>query len=229
MTPVSVAAIFAHPDDEVLGCGAALALHADRGDTVQILILATGLAARGPAGAPELGALRRQAEAAARVLGVGAIEFGDFPDNAMDTVPLIEVVRTVETFVQRTAPAIIYTHHGGDLNVDHRVTHLAVATACRPTPQAADREIFACEVPSSTEWAPSTLTNFVPTDFVDVSATLDRKVAALKCYADEIRPWPHPRSSEGVRFLARWRGAQCGRDAAESFMPMRRVRQLTTS
>ena len=226
MTHRTVAAIFAHPDDEVLGCGGALALHADRGDTVHILILATGLAARGPASMDAIARLRRQGEAAARVLGAREIQFAEFPDNAMDSVPLIEVVRIVEGFMARTECTVLYTHHGGDLNVDHRVTHMAVATACRPTPEAPDREIFACEIPSSTEWAPSTLPGFLPTDFVDVSAAVERKVAALACYADEIRSWPHPRSADGVRALARWRGAQCGREAAESFVAVRRVRRL---
>ena len=222
----NVAAIFAHPDDEVLGCGAAMALHAARGDTVRTLLLATGLAARGTAGKKALARLRTQARAAARLLGVRGIDFADFPDNAMDSRPLLEVVRSVEAFLTRTKSTVIYTHHAGDLNVDHRAVHMAVMTACRPLPGAADREVYACEVPSSTEWAPPALPTFVPTDFLDVSSALDRKIEALACYKGELRDWPHPRSTEGVRALARWRGAQCGREAAEAFMLIRRVRAL---
>lgn len=219
-----VAAIFAHPDDEVLGCGASLALHARKGDAVSILILATGLSARGAAAGPQLESLRDQGRAAARTLGAKGVEFRSLPDNAMDSVPLLDVVREVEEFLGKVRPAVIYTHHAGDLNVDHRTVHHAVLTACRPLPGAGDVEILSSEVNSSTEWAPPSLQPFVPTDFLDVSAAIDAKVAALECYAGEVRPWPHPRSPEGVRALARWRGAQSGFEAAEAFQLVRRVR-----
>ena len=219
-----VAAIFAHPDDEVLGAGAMLAAHAQAGDDVAILILATGLAARaGGATKDALGALRDQGRAAAAALGANRVSFCDFPDNAMDTVPLLSIVQNIEAFLNEFPAAVVYTHHGGDLNVDHRVTHQAVVTACRPLPGAPDRRILACEVNSSTEWAPPPLAPFEPTVFADVGATLEHKVAALSSYAGETREWPHPRSAEGVRALARWRGTQCGCGAAEAFMLVREV------
>lgn len=219
-----VAAIFAHPDDETLGAGGALALHACAGAEVRILILASGLAARGDAAPAALTALRAQAEAASAVLGAGGIAFRDFPDNAMDTVALLDVVRAVESFLQGFPADIVYTHHGGDLNIDHRITRAAVVTACRPLPETRPIAIYGCEVNSSTEWAAAPAPVFQPTDFLDIDAVLDAKVAALECYAGEVRDWPHPRSSEGVRALARWRGAQVGRDAAEAFELVRRVR-----
>jgi LmbE family N-acetylglucosaminyl deacetylase len=219
-----VAAIFAHPDDEVLGAGGALALHGAVGDDIRIALLATGLAARGTAPADDLEHLRAQAEAAAKCLGAGPVTFHDFPDNAMDTVPLIEIVRAVEAFLDDFPADIIYTHHGGDLNIDHRITRDAVLTACRPIPGARPIEIFACEVNSSTEWAAPPHPAFAPSDFLDIANVLEAKVAALECYTGEIRDWPHPRSSEGVRALARWRGSQCGREAAEAYELVRRVR-----
>ena len=221
-----IAAIFAHPDDEVLGCGASLALHADRGDQVRILLLATGLAARAKPSAAALKTLRTQAQAAAEVLGATSVDFADFPDNAMDSVPLLAVVKQVEQFLGRHGADVIYTHHAGDLNVDHRVTHQAVVTATRPTPGAGDIEILASEVNSSTEWATPPLAPFVPTDFVDVAATLQRKIDALSCYASEVRGWPHPRSADGVRALGRWRGTSCGCEAAEAFSLVRRIRHV---
>lgn len=221
--PATVAAVFAHPDDEVLGAGATLARHADRGDPVHVLLLATGLAARGAAPATALALLRDQARRAADTLGARSVAFADFPDNRMDSVPLLDVVQCIEAFLAEVRPARIFTHHGGDLNVDHRLVHQAVLTACRPLPGTVPTEILASEVNSSTEWASPVDPPFQPTLFVDATATLDRKVAALECYGSEIRPWPHPRSVDGVRALARWRGAQCGRDAAEAFMVCRRV------
>lgn len=218
-----VAAIVAHPDDEVLACGATLAAHADAGDIVRILILATGLAARGRASRRALEQLRRQARAAAEILGAERVDFGNFPDNRMDDVPLLDVVQRIEAFLADFAAETVYTHHGGDLNVDHRVVHHAVVTAVRPVPRAGPHAILAGEVNSSTEWAPPALVPFAPTEFVPAAATLERKLAALACYKDELRAWPHPRSIEGVRALARWRGAQVGKEAAEAFMTVRRL------
>lgn len=219
-----IAAIFAHPDDEVLGCGGSLALHAAQGHEVSTLLLATGLAARQMLSEGDLQELRDQARRAADRLGVRQVSFADFPDNAMDSVPLIEIVRTVETFVAETAPEIVYTHHGGDLNVDHRQTHAAVLTALRPLPGRGPISILGCEINSSTEWAVPPLAPFVPSEFQDIGGALDAKLEALACYSGELRDWPHPRSLEGVRALARWRGTQAGLEAAEAFMTLRRVR-----
>lgn len=220
-----IAAIFAHPDDEVLACGGVLAAHADAGDEVRIFIMATGATSRGGDQGAYIATLRAQAQAAAKVLGAAEVKFGDFPDNRMDTLALLEVVKAVEAYLASFPADTIYTHHGGDMNVDHGVINRAVATACRPLPGSRALEILTCEINSSTEWGVAPLAPFVPAEFVGITAVLDRKVAALECYADEIRPWPHPRSAQGVRTLARWRGSQCGLEAAEAFVPMRRVRR----
>jgi N-acetylglucosamine malate deacetylase 1 len=219
------AAIFAHPDDEVLGCGGAMAWHAARGDEVRVLLLATGLRSRGPAGEAAIHRLRDEARKAVGTVGAKSVEFADFPDNAMDSVPLLDVVKRIEAFLSDFAADVIYTHHDGDLNVDHYVVHRAVVTARRPLPGAAPFEILACEVNSSTEWGLPSQSSFVPTDFLDISGYIDRKAKALEQYTDEIRPWPHPRSVEGIKALARWRGAQSGTDAAEAYRLIRRVRR----
>lgn len=219
-----IAAIFAHPDDEVLGCGGALALHADRGDEVKILILATGATSRGIEQSDYIAKLREQARAASAILGAAGVSFCDYPDNRMDSVALLDVAKDVEGFLEAHPADVIYTHHAGDMNIDHMVTHRAVATARRPVPGADPVEILTCEVNSSTEWAPPGFEPFVPQDFLEISESLERKVAALECYDGELRTAPHPRSAEGVRALARWRGCQCGYEAAEAFALMRRVR-----
>ena len=219
-----VAAIFAHPDDEVLGCGGSLALHAAASDEVNVLLLATGVTARGAADKVELEVLRDQARRAGTILGVDGVSFASFPDNAMDSVPLIEIVRRVEKFVSEFSPDIVYTHHGGDLNIDHRQTHAAVVTALRPLPERGDISVLGCEVNSSTEWAVPPLAPFIPTEFQAIDGMLDTKLEALASYIGELRDWPHPRSIEGVRALARWRGTQSGVAAAEAFITLRRIR-----
>lgn len=217
--------VAAHPDDEVLGCGATIARHAQAGDCVHTLILADGVSARAGAsdnGTPRTAALEERASSArsaAGILGVQAPRLLGLPDNRLDTLPLLEIVRRIEAVMSELNPQIVYTHHAGDLNVDHRIAHQAVMTACRPLPGALCRRILCFEIPSSTEWqTPRSADAFVPSWFVDVGTTLARKLEALRAYADELRPWPHPRSLQAVEHLARWRGASVGVDAAEAFM-----------
>ena len=139
MTGQNVAVIVAHPDDEVLAFGGTMCRHAELGDHVHVLFLATGLAARtedGRVAAEEFQKLRAEAREAGNLMGVEKIEFSDFPDNRMDTVPLLDVVKRVSAFIENTAATLVYTHHVGDLNIDHTIVARAVLTACRPTPGA---------------------------------------------------------------------------------------------
>jgi LmbE family N-acetylglucosaminyl deacetylase len=119
-------------------------------------------------------------------------------------------------------PDIIYTHHEGDLNVDHVVVNRAALTLYRPLPKCSVRAIRGFEVLSSTHWnAPSAAFN--PSCFVDIARTLDRKTAALAAYGGEVRHFPHARSTAAVEALARVRGAICGVDAAEAFTVIREI------
>ena len=221
----TVLVIAAHPDDEVLGCGGAMAKHAASGDEVHTLFLADGVSAR-PAGGGRVAidARKEAATRAAQVLGVEPPRFLDLPDNRLDTLALLDVVRPVEDMVAALAPAVVYTHHGGDLNVDHRVAHQATMTACRPLPSSPVCAIYAFEIASSTEWAsPNTGSPFRPTRFVDINRELDRKLNALACYEGEMPPFPHSRSAQAVEALARWRGTNAGIVAAEAFEVLRQI------
>lgn len=225
---MNILVVAAHPDDEVLGCGATLARHARAGDTVHVLIVAEGATSRDDrrdvaTRAPEIARLRAAAEVAAQTLGVASVSFGGLPDNRLDSVALLDVVKLIEQQVQTHRPAVVYTHHAGDLNVDHGVVHRAVLTACRPLPGQAIERLLFFEVPSSTEWAIGGAA-FTPNYFVDASETLALKMKALQAYASEMRPWPHPRSCAAVEHLARWRGACVGREAAEAFILGREIR-----
>jgi LmbE family N-acetylglucosaminyl deacetylase len=226
---VKVLVIAAHPDDEVLGCGATAARLAQEQHEIHFAIFGEGITSRhsrrSDADESQLAELHRQARAAAAKLGVQSLVLHKFPDNRLDTIPLLEVVKVVEELVDRMKPEVIYTHHPGDLNVDHGVIHRAVLTATRPMVGQPVREIYAFEVPSSTEWAFGSLQPvFRPNVFVDVSATLDTKIAAMACYETETREFPHPRSAEALRAVAmRW-GSVAGCHAAEAFELVRSVR-----
>lgn len=218
----SVLFLAAHPDDEVLGCGGTIAKFAETGATVNVAFLADGVFSRyGTRESQQQNLVFRRivAKKACDILGVNSASFGDFPDNRMDTVPLIEIVQVVEALVAKHQPDTVFTHHAGDVNIDHRRMHEATVIACRPQKGHPVKTLLCYEVPSSTEWQlPGSAPSFIPNWFVDISSTLNRKLAALEAYSEELRPWPHPRSRMGVEHLARWRGATVGVDAAEAFV-----------
>ena len=217
--------VAAHPDDEVLGCGGYIANQVKSGDEVLVTFLSDGVTSRqGNLGLQEIEARRHAASLAAKVLGLSDVSFGDFPDNKLDSVPLLEVIKRIEAVIKRVQPSIVITHFGGDLNIDHRIVNQAVLTACRPTVDQVVKQIMFFEVSSSTEWqVPTEGEAFVPNWFEDISQTLELKVKALLMYEHELREWPHPRSVKAIEHLAHWRGASCGVDAAEAFVLGRRI------
>jgi LmbE family N-acetylglucosaminyl deacetylase len=218
----SILVVAAHPDDEVLGCGASLARFASAGRATHVAFLADGVGARTSSEAADSTTRKAAADSAAKILGVRSVEHFDLPDNRLDTVPLLEITKLVESLIAKHRPDIVMTHHAGDVNIDHRRAHQAVVTACRPQPSSCVRGIFSFEVPSSTEWQPpASAAPFAPNLFVDVSAFLAHKRRAMEAYAHEMRAWPHSRSYEAAEHLARWRGASVGCEAAEAFVVLR--------
>ena len=216
--------VAAHPDDEVLGCGGTIARHVKEGESVYILFLSDGVSSRGNSDTKMIAARKKNAAKACKVLGAVIVGFEKFPDNMFDTVPLLDVVRIVESAKTEINPQIIYTHHGGDLNIDHRITCQAVLTAFRPQPDEEFSEIRAFETNSSTEWSTSAIMPpFIPDTFVDVSKYLDNLLNAYACYADEMREEPHARSIEALKIAALRRGREAGLQAAEAFMTLRRI------
>jgi LmbE family N-acetylglucosaminyl deacetylase len=229
---VKVLVIAAHPDDEILGCGGTTARLAAEGHELTFAILGEGMtsrhAQRSHADVKDLETLHRQAHAAAAKVGVKNVILHKLPDNRLDTVPLLDVVKLVEGLIEQVKPEVIYTHHAGDLNVDHGIIHRAVLTATRPVAQSPVREVYAFEVPSSTEWAFQRIEPaFRPNCFVEITRTLEAKIAAMECYETEARKFPHPRSPEALRALAaRW-GSVVGCAAAEAFELVRSIHRQT--
>lgn len=213
----------AHTDDEALGCGGTIARHVAEGDHVYAVFMADGVSSRPGADQADLTRRMQTAENARVILGIKENFYLGLPDNRLDCVPLIEVVQQLERIIEKLKPSIVYTHHHGDLNVDHRITHQAVMTACRPLPGSTVRAIYAFEVMSSTDWATPTAEPFLPNYFVDISAYLSVKNEALNSYHSEMRKAPHSRSIPHLISLATYRGLTVGVSAAEAFVSLRVV------
>lgn len=227
---MDVLCVATHPDDEIIGVGGALARHAEQGDDVAVTILSEAGPARHDEMTPEVEerVLERQdcTRRACRRLGVETVDFYDFPDNAFDDVPLLDLVKAVENEIQKHDPDVVYTHHYGDLNISHELTCRAVVTAARPLPDSGIRRILAYETLSNSEWSvPNVKNQFQPSVFVDISEHLDAKLDALAEHEVELRDHPHPRTIENVRRNAKLWGAKAGVPAAEPFELLREVRR----
>jgi LmbE family N-acetylglucosaminyl deacetylase len=223
-----VAVMAAHPNDEVLGCGGTIARLINEGCTVHILLLADGESSRftdvNLLTEEKLKVRNSATVQAGEIMGCASVTQLTFPDNRMDTVALLEVIKSVEAFLNEYRPEVVFTHHSGDVNFDHQTTHHADIAAYRPQPNFMVRELFFFEVPSSTEWRPPSLGElFHPNWFVDISKTLNVKLTALSAYENELRTFPHPRSLKSVEVLAKWRGTTVGVNAAESFILARKI------
>ncbi len=227
---MNVLIIAAHPDDEILGMGGTILKHTTKNDHVTIVYMATGVTARKSEHElksneekklqNEILELRKHALKAAKILKVNDIKFYDFPDNQMDSITLLKVIKAIEKEIKSVKPERIYTNHYGDLNVDHKTVSNATITACRPL-KGPVKEIFSFEVLSSTEW--SVPYNFKPNYFVNIKKQLSKKISAMKMFKDEIRDFPHPRSSENIQHVAgRW-GSVSGFEAAEAFEIIRKI------
>lgn len=222
--------VAAHPDDEVLGCGGTIKRLSEMGYAVCVAIMGEGITSRygspGEAKSAPVNNLHDCSRQAAVLLGVTELLFHDLPDNRFDTVPLLEIIKIVEDLIERFQPRTIYTHHGGDLNVDHSILHRAVLTASRPSAGHPVEEVYAFEVPSSTEYAfGGSLPAFRPNVFVDIRETVGIKLEAMEVYHTEIRPYPHPRSREAIRAIGQRWGTAVGLESAEAFELIRSVRR----
>ncbi len=237
---MKILVLAAHPDDEVLGVGGTIKKFTKNKDHVKIVIFATGILARRSSSynnntkykidektstltKKQITKLQKNAKDAAKILGVSDIEFLDLPDNEMDKLTNLEIVKEIEKIIEIFNPSIIFTHSNSDINIDHRILYNATITATRPTPNNKVAKIYAFETPSSTEWNfPNT---FSPNYFVDISKELVSKITAMEKYVDEIREFPHPRSFETLEIIAKRWGTVCGFHAAEAFQLVRELKK----
>jgi LmbE family N-acetylglucosaminyl deacetylase len=225
---MSVLCVAAHPDDEVIGVGGTLTRHAAEGDDVHVCLLSDGVTSRyddAEAAESEIERRRNRARRACETLGA-TVTYHTFPDNSFDTVPLLKIIQAVEDEIDDHNPDVVYTHHHGDLNVDHELTCRATVTATRPLSESGIDRVLAFETLSASEWSiPEPSNAFQPTSFVDIGGHLNSKLDALSEYENELREPPHPRTVSTIRQNAEVWGAKAGVDAAEPFELLREVRR----
>lgn len=223
--------VAAHPDDEILGPGGSMhRLIHEEGVQVYVVILGEGLTSRAERRdvekwEEELDIHRSNIRDAQKKIGYESVSIYDFPDNRFDTVALLDIIKTVEKEKEKWQPEIIFTHHGGDVNIDHQRTFEAVITACRPMLHEPVNEIYTFETPSGTEWRASTdPKHFIPNTFISFDEShLRAKIEAMECYQFEKRINPHPRSPKALEIRAASWGQSVGVTYAEPFCLVRSI------
>jgi LmbE family N-acetylglucosaminyl deacetylase len=226
-----VMVVVAHPDDEILGPGGTIhRLIREQGVQVHVIILGEGITSRADSRNPaqwfeELAVHRKNINLAQACIGYHSGNIYEFPDNRFDTVSLLDIIKMIEKEKNEFSPNVIFTHHGGDVNIDHQRTFEAVITACRPMAHETVKTIITFETMSGTEWrASSDPRHFIPNLFFSLSpADLDAKIKAMECYEFEKRPYPHPRSPEALKIRSQMWGVSVGVDLAEAFCVVRHI------
>ena len=223
--------VVAHPDDELLGLGATMnRLINDYGVIVHVLILGEGITSRSDNRVvkdweKQLLIHKNNIKSAQETIGYQSVGIYDFPDNRFDSVDLLDIVKVIEKEKLEFEPNIIFTHHGGDLNIDHQKTFEAVITAIRPMENEKVSSLITFETPSGTEWRASTdPRHFIPNIFIEVSEqNIDAKIKAMESYEFEKRKYPHPRSPEALKIQAQRWGIATGKKFAEAFVLVRHI------
>tara|TARA_Y100001958_G_C21223421_1_gene548768 strand:+ start:323 stop:1033 length:711 start_codon:yes stop_codon:yes gene_type:complete len=223
--------VVAHPDDELLGLGATMnrLIHEFNVET-HVVILGKGLTSRldkldKNKWKKELKVHKKNIKTAQIAIGYHSNSIYDFPDNRFDSVPILDIIKVIEKEKKIFQPDVIFTHHGGDLNIDHQKTFEAVVTASRPLKSEIVKTIITFETPSGTEWrSPTDPHNFLPNIFISVSdSNIDSKIRGMESYEFEKRKFPHPRSPESLKIQAKRWGVINGVDNAEAFCLIRSI------
>jgi LmbE family N-acetylglucosaminyl deacetylase len=222
----NILVVVAHPDDEALGCGGTIAKHILKGDTVNLIVLSNGEDSRvNKKNLQNKIKLRNYAlQNSSKILGINKIFKFDFPDNKFDTIPLLDLIQTIEPLIKKIKPDIIYTHYINDLNIDHQIVALSINTICRPSfIKKMPKKIYSFEILTSTELNYTNLNQFNPNYFVDITKTFKLKIKAIKQYKSEIMNFPNGRSIKGVEVLSNYRGLSCGFKNAEAFVLLKEI------
>tara|TARA_A100001015_G_scaffold167124_1_gene185791 strand:- start:135 stop:803 length:669 start_codon:yes stop_codon:yes gene_type:complete len=207
--------IAAHPDDEILGCGGTISKLKNE-NHIEAMFMTNGVSSRGN-DKKEIIRRKKACLNLFKYLSLPPPIICNFPDNQMDKINLLKVIKKIEKKIKIYKPDTIITHYSHCLNIDHRITFDAVTTACRPVNGLSVKKILSFEIPSSTDWALFKGKNFQPNYFIDISKHIKNKIDFIKFYEEELKDYPHSRSITAIKALASIRGVSCGVRYAEGF------------
>ena len=213
--------VAAHPDDEILGCGGTI-FKLKKNNKIKIIFLTNGVSARSK-DQKKIFARKHECEKLFKFLKIGKPIFFDFPDNQLDNFPLLKIIKKIEKILKTFKPEIVFTHFEDCLNIDHQTAFKATLTACRPLKKISVKKILSFEVLSSTEWTASKKKSFHPNFYINIDNEIKKKIEALKFYKSELKKYPHSRSVEGIKTLAKFRGISSGNKYAEAFILVRNI------
>ena len=163
-----------------------------------------------------------------KLIGYHSISVNKLPDNRFDSLALLDLIKLIEKEKKKFKPDMVFTHHHGDLNIDHRMTYEAVITSCRPIDNEKVKTIITFETPSSTDWRSFDKQEiFKPNFFFEVTKVdIDIKVKAMESYFYERRSYPHPRSPKSLKVRAQHFGSMIGVEYAEPFCIIRSIENI---
>lgn len=220
--------IAAHPDDEILGCGGTLIKMKKKGFQIKCIFLADGESSRNFKDQrilmDQINKREKQAINISKILKFKQPKFYRFPDNKLDSIPLLKIINIIEREIINFKPSMVFTHSQSDLNIDHSLICKAVLTATRPFSKAYIKRILSFEVSSNSElYFSNNKSFFKPNLFCNISKEIKLKLKVLKIYKNEIKKYPHTRSTKSLKNLAIYRGGQSGFEFVEAFEILRDI------
>ena len=211
---MKILVIAAHPDDEVIGMGATIKKLSDK-NHIDLCIVSEGATAQ-YSNKKMIQVRQESCKKSGKILGVSNITFLDFPDMKLDSIPHLEINRSLEKVIAKINPDVVYTTPYNDLNKDHLKVFESTLVAARPLSSSV-KEIICYELPG--------LTNnpFKPNTYVEITDHISYKIKAFKMYKSEIEKFPHPRSIKSIENLSIQRGIESGLKNAEAFESIRKI------
>ena len=204
-----------HNDDEVLGVGGTINKYAKAGHSVTVCEVTSG---------PKYKMMQEEARRAHEVMGVETSIFLNLPVVKLKTLSPDEINSRIAKVLGEVQPDIVFIPFIGDMHLDHREVAESVLVAVRPLENSTVRSVYMYETLSETGWnIPNGERTFIPDTWIDITSSIDTKIEAMKCYRSQIKAYPNPRSPEGIKALAMYRGSTVSVEYAESFMLIRNI------
>ena len=215
--------LVAHPDDETIGCWGTIHKHFKNKDKIFAVSFTDGVGSRNTGNQNKI-RRKKQSIKVSKILGFNWINQYSLPDNSLDQIPILKIIKKIEKIKKEINPDIVYTHSKYDLNIDHRIIFQSTLTAFRPQPKDNSVEIRCMEISSATDYGDQmNFKSFKPNLFVNIKKFWKKKQDSLAVYKEELRKYPHSRSIKAIKNLSMYRGSQVGMEMVECFEVIRKV------